>query len=221
MSLCSFLTLTALSQGINFSVQSDSLLQLTWNTPNPYQNSIKFINTGDSTASFKLKVNDAIFYSYNDIAQAIDAMPNEFPGEPLERKVWRFVADNTFNFVPLTNNPWVSDPLIMLNSLGFGYCRNFSTVYASILSHRGYETRTFALTDHAVPEIKINGKWQTYDPTLSVYYYKIDGTIANASELQADGNLLVHPVKKMNSALPTAYESTPIKAFNCMRIIPA
>jgi hypothetical protein len=41
--------------------------------------------------------------------------------------------------------------------------------------------------------MKVNGEWEMYDPDLSVYYYKRDGTVAGVDDLVADPTLITSP----------------------------
>lgn len=157
--------------------------------------SLKLTNTLAEPMEIALEHNGfPIFQSDEEMAQFVFDMPAEFPTEPFERKLWRFVRDSVYHHVPLSNDRWLYDPWVVINSHGWGFCGHVSAAYVRIARAAGYEARIWGLTGHVVPEIRIDGKWQIYDPDLAVYYFKQDGKVAGLEDLVADPSLLSSPV---------------------------
>src|SRR5262249_54857929 len=114
---------------------------------------VRIRNTGSGALSYKVIFNDKFGKSSAEIAQEIPAMPEEFPGEPLHRKAWRFLRDNRRHGDPLTSARWYHSPALLLNSAGFGYCDDDASAYYFLVSDLGYTSRVWSLNGHVVPEV--------------------------------------------------------------------
>ena len=160
----------------------------------PGRQAIALTNTGAKTAEFELTHNGHLaFNSMNEVLAAVRALPDEIPNEGLERKIWRFVRDNVYHAEPLNDDTWLLESWGTLNSAGWGLCSHVSETYASIATAAGFEVRIWALSGHVVPEVKVKGHWEVYDPDLAVYYFTADGVIAGVQELSADPSLVSSP----------------------------
>ena len=122
----------SVSIGIGQSVQlidsSENQKSWIWRTPVPYSQAIQLTNFGPAPSAFRLHFNNGLHYSMNEFAATISGMEPTYPGESVQRKIWRYIIDHKYNFVPITHNSWPHSPLITLNSIGFGYCRDFAFV---------------------------------------------------------------------------------------------
>lgn len=163
-------------------------------------------NTSDRDSTFTLTYNGfEAFATAADAAKHVQGMTPEFPGEPFQRKLWRFVRDNTYHNVPLNADHMWNDMWTTLNSLGWGFCSHVSAVYVEIAKAAGYEARVWGLSGHVVPEILIDGRWEMYDPDLAVYYFDRDGQIAGVEQLAQDPALIVAPSEPILPELALAH----------------
>lgn len=161
----------------------------------PDVGAIVLTNVTDQPVDFVLTHNG--FTAFEDLDQVvayIRDMPEQFAGEGFERKLWRFVRDSVYHELSLTSRRWLYDPWVTLNSLGWGLCGHVAGTFVEIARAAGYEARVWGLEGHVVPEIRVNGEWQMFDPDISVYYRAEDGTIAGVEELAANPNLITAPV---------------------------
>lgn len=170
----------------------------------PDKQAIKISNQGTSIATFKLKVNDNLYFDNDDIVNTIKELKSEFPDEPLEMKAWRFVQDNIDQQRPLTEEKWQHSPVIMINSLGFGQCDDYATVLALLWKKLGYKSRIWTLGGHTVPEVYVDGKWKMFDASYEVYYRNETGEIAGVKELIERPSLITKPLDSLHSVLRLA-----------------
>jgi len=145
-------------------------------------------------------------------AQLLDdvrALPDERPGEPFERKLWRYLRDNVYHWPSLSYDPWVRDSVLLTNSIGFGFCYDVMVSYVVLARLAGYQARGWGLTGHAVPEVFSGGRWQIYDPDLAVYYERDDGLVAGMEDLRADPSLVTAPRARLFPQELTNWPYTP------------
>jgi hypothetical protein len=132
---------------------------------------ISIANRGVRPVEFELTHNGfRTFDSIEEIVAHVRDLPAEFPGEPFEMKLWRFLRDNVYHDVYVDPAPWRMSPTVLLNSFGFGLCSSVSAAYRALAAAAGYEARVWALSGHVVPEIRVAGRWQVFDPDLAVFY---------------------------------------------------
>jgi hypothetical protein len=144
-------------------------------------------NTLPRSVSFTLTYNgNKAFTSTADAADHIRSMPEQFASEPFERKLWRYVRDNTYHEVPINRSLSWHSYWPTLNSLSFGLCSHAAAVFTEVARAAGYEARIWGLSGHVVPEIRVDGRWQMYDPDLAIYYLTRDGRVAGVEELAND-----------------------------------
>jgi hypothetical protein len=119
------------------------------------------------------------------------------PSQQADRRfaleLWRFLVRNRHHFDPLTAEQWAHSPVLFLNSIGFGYCDDVATAFAALARAAGHEARVWTLSGHVVPEIRIDGRWEMYDPDLEVYYLNRYGLPCGVEELCADTSLVTAP----------------------------
>lgn len=164
-------------------------------------------NGSDRTATFTLTYNgNHAFPSAQAAAEHVVNMPSEEPDEPFPRKLWRFVRDNTYHSVPLTNGHMWNDMWTTMNSLGWGFCSHVAAVYVEIAEAAGYEARVWGLSGHVVPEILWNGRWEMYDPDMAVYFHDRMGNVAGVEQLALDPDLITAPIHPVLPVLAQAQE---------------
>jgi hypothetical protein len=176
-------------------------------TDSPQTDYIRIINRGISTASFKLNLNNMLFETDADVLNKLQAMQDDYANEPVERKVWRFIPNNSYHWYPLSDYFWISSsPALFFNSIGFGFCYTFAELYCQLMTSLGYQARIWYLNgQHTVPEVLINSKWEMYDPDLEVYYFNYQGEVASVEELAAHPDLITNPINPLPGAYSTAY----------------
>jgi hypothetical protein len=176
-----------------------------WSTPVPFATALQLENIGAERSQFRLRFNGEIYYDVKEIVEAIHALPNEFQGESFPRKAWRFIIDRKYDFVPLTHNSWFRTPVPLINSAGYGYCRDFAFVFKYIMRAAGLDSRVWGFPSHSVPEVLWEGKWQMLDPTYQAYYFDSVGTVTGVDDIKTNSRLVSEPVVKSTAALPPAY----------------
>lgn len=165
-------------------------------------------NGGTQNTFFTFKVNDRGPYrSLENLVAAIDQYPDQYPGEPLYGKAWRFVAAKNQHYYPLDMAYLKNQAHRYLNSRGFGFCSDVATVLSQVWQLLGYPARVWGLNGHVVPEVFANGTWHMLDPDLDVYYVDANGNIASVSELEADPSLITSPLQAVSSD-PFVYSQT-------------
>ena len=169
------------------------------------QQKVAFTNTGANDIDFDFHINQKIFQNMNEILVAINKMPNEFEKEPIERKAWRYITANTEQLKLHSSNVWIHNPLLMLNSLGFGLCDDLASVLSFIWKKQGFKSRVWGLEGHVVPEVFAQGKWQMYDPTFGVYYLNNGNQVASVDELSAVPELIYNPRQTLPPNLHRAF----------------
>lgn len=153
-------------------------------------------NRSEQVVSFRFLHNQfPVFKSDADMLEYVASMPRVYDGEPFERVLWRFVRNNVYHSVPLSAESWHDDPWVVVSSLGWGFCSNVAGTYVRLARAAGYDARVWGLTGHVVPEIKIDGQWQMFDPDLAVYYYTADNKIASVADLVSDPSLITNPAR--------------------------
>jgi hypothetical protein len=184
----------------------------------PARSAVRITNVGQNDAAiYGLKLNNGGFFmGPADILNEVYNMEDVTPGEPYEKKLWRFVVENRYHFDPYSSAAWQHDPVLFFNSIGFGYCDDAASVYSKLAAYAGYQSRVWYLSGHVVPEVNAQNRWQMLDPDLEVYYLRPDGSIAGVSELAADPTLITNPVNPIlppdnwayNQAVADIYAST-------------
>lgn len=190
---------------------TDATVLTALSSSSPETDAIRLVNAGDRLVEFSLGHNGfKSFASLEEIFEHVRGDAESFPGEPFERKLWRFIRDSVAHDLPLTGELWIHDPLIIVNSLGWGICSGAALAYAHIARAAGYESRVWELSGHIVPEVQVDAAWQMYDADLAVYYHRSDGAVASVDDLQSNPLLITNPVDPIFSmdAYPTPYQSS-------------
>jgi hypothetical protein len=207
MSIAWILTLIIISLGCSSGGESDSLTgnnsgnnevtlgkRIIFDLVNPQLVEIR--NRSDFSATFSLIHNgQRVEPSINAVIESVSDLPEQFEGETIEHKLWRFIREGVYHWCPISKEKWLHDPLLLINSIGFGFCDDVASIFAQLSKAAGYESRVWYLNGHIVPEVMTNGIWSMYDPDLSVYYKKTGGRIASVTDLEDDPTLITSPIE--------------------------
>ncbi|MGM9480611.1 hypothetical protein ACS5PN_05390 [Roseateles sp. NT4] len=167
---------------------------------------LRLWNRSEDDKRVNLTLNGQNMADFNGVLEQILALPVAYTGEPLYRKAWRYVIAHRQRTVPVAIGNFQYQPDLWLRSVGSSYCEAQATVLHFIWKAMGYEARVIGLTGHVVPEIKIDGRWQVFDPYLATYYTDRSGTnIVGVSELQQDPSLVSNPATPLLPVSDTAY----------------
>lgn len=170
-----------------------------------YRTTLRITNPHELKTSVALEISGYLFRDREALLTTIRQMPEHQPGEPDYVKAWRLVSLRHYHADPYIAGIKTHDPLLSLNSVGFGYCDDFAAVLATIWRWLGYESRVWGLQGHIVPEIRIDGRWQMFDPDYGVYYLDNDGEVASVESLSGDPSLIVQPVNPVREAAFPGY----------------
>jgi hypothetical protein len=162
-------------------------------------NYITVYNSRVDAVSFQINLNNSLFLSKDEIAAAVTSLKDDYANEPIQRKAWRFARDNRYHWTPISFQQWKHDPLLFLNSIGFGFCGEAAALYFNIMTLLGYTARVWGIEGHIIPEVFINNRWELYDPDLEVYYYNRSDEIAGVEELANDPTLITDPINPVNA----------------------
>ncbi|HNS26698.1 MAG TPA: Ig-like domain-containing protein [Steroidobacteraceae bacterium] len=166
-----------------------------YSIPDPTTSAMEIRNESASKVAFHLTYSGVpVFESVQDMLHFVRALPDEFPGESLPRKIWRFVRDFSYHNAPFSSRNWLYSPWVTINSLGWGFCAHVSAVFVEIARAAGYDARVWGLDGHVVAEVRVDGMWQMYDADLAVYYRGRSGRVAGVEELANDPDLIVNPI---------------------------
>lgn len=163
-------------------------------TASPFAGSIRIVNRSPATTRLGISVEGYLFSDKDEMLAYIAAIPPMYDGEPDYRKAWRFLTARAYFYTPFTGSDQQHDPLLFVNSLGYGYCDDFATVLAKIWQWQGYESRVWWLNGHVVPEIEVNDRWMMFDGDFGLYYTDRAGDVASVTELAADPQLILQPI---------------------------
>ncbi len=179
---------TAISENesINFSLKK------------PEKNILQIQNNGEKLCQFKLELNNKIFEDKTSIVSYILNMPPLFKGEPIEQKTWRFVANQLQRQQPFSSENWQHDPMIMINSLGYGICDDYASVLAYLWKEMSFNSRIWGLEGHVVSEVYVKESWQMYDADFAVYFRINKQEVASVDTLSKTTTLYNNIVKTEN-----------------------
>lgn len=152
-------------------------------TEHPEDMIFEISNADNYPIEFSMHINDLDLSSDYKIVEYIRNMPEDYPGEPMELKAFRFVHDYTWKDSNVTNQKILHNPSVMINSFGGGLCGSRSAVLTNILRLLGFKARSICLEGHVISEVFVNNRWQVLDVDYGVYYYNNSGDIASCEEL--------------------------------------
>jgi predicted HTH domain antitoxin len=171
----------------------------------PLNQAIRLRNTGSEDAVFQLGFNGRLLYDASSAVAEIYNMPEEYGGESIQRKAWRFVRDNRYRHFSFSNSKWAYNSSVFLNSFGAGRSGVANNVLLQIWKDIGFQARQFKIGGHSVAEVFTGERWELYDAQNAVYYLNDGGNVAGFAELQSDPNLITNPRELVAHASTTAY----------------
>ncbi|HOX07764.1 MAG TPA: hypothetical protein PK280_15295 [Planctomycetota bacterium] len=118
---------------------------------------------------------------------------------------WRFMLDHYYHWYPPKEEcvpEYVRDFAKAINSYGFGPCFVNAPVLTDLWEAAGFETRSYTITGHSIPEVKYGGAWHMLDADARGWHRKEDGQIASVEELSNDAKLLTAPKEKSDPFYP-------------------
>jgi len=158
---------------------------------------LRLLNEADADRTVSLMVNGTPMFDMDNVVMQILSMPLVRRGEPLYERAWRFVVHWTRHIEPVTEGRLQHQADFYLRSVGSGFCDDVASVLHAIWTRLGYESRVWGLWGHIVPEVRVNGRWELYDPDHGLYYFDRGGRVAGVEQLAADPALIVDPVNPM------------------------
>jgi hypothetical protein len=187
------------STGFQFTV-TDVTKRRSWLIRDARSQVVTITNLADHDVQFELRHNGSLLATSKDqLLQEALSLVDEYPGEPFERKLWRYVRDKTHHEQALTEFLWQHEPLLLLNSIGFGLCDDVAIVYVTLANWAGLPARTWGLNGHVIPEVFSGGTWKIYDPDLSVYYLTHDGSVAGMQDFEPDTSVITSPAMRLSA----------------------
>ncbi|HNS26697.1 MAG TPA: Ig-like domain-containing protein [Steroidobacteraceae bacterium] len=175
--------------------------------PDPSRQAIVITNTLQYGINVGLGWNrKIIFESRADLVNAA-VSPLESDENVIADALWRFMIGHVYHNESFAAERWEHDPLLLINSIGFGLCDDVSSALAFLARERGLAARVWALGGHVAPEINVAGRWQLYDPDIKVVYHDYDARITNVETLSAFPALITSPVQPLYGASFYGYQS--------------
>jgi hypothetical protein len=171
-------------------------------------------NAGSASSAFRLSIKGFLFTSKEDLLDYIASMPPAYLGEPPYEKAWRLMTLRSYYHVPYTGSSRAHDPLLYLNSVGYGYCDDVAFVLETIWRWQGFESRVWGLEGHVVPEVKVEDRWLMFDPDFGVYYHTAEGQIASVEQLSRNPELILDPVDPIYRDSRTAYSELLVQLYS-------
>lgn len=163
----------------------------------PFRSALKVTNEGAGPSKFELTWNGGLFYRQSQIVAEIAKLPDEYVGEPLHLKAFRYVRDRRAWWENFATGNWHHHPVVNLNGLGSNVCGTDSRVFALLLHNMGYQTRTTWYPHHGVAGVMVDGQWGMYDVTYGVYYMDEHGRVVDENYLATDSTPILEPTHKM------------------------
>lgn len=108
------------------------------------------------------------------------------------RSLWRFVAENRYHFVPVTEESEEYDVIKYLSVYGYGFCDDTAGTLSKLAEMAGLRARTWVIGEgrHVVSEIYANGKWRMFDADRGICFYdKNSGELYGVEEICMLGNV--------------------------------
>ncbi|MFW6158677.1 MAG: hypothetical protein ACOC8E_04900 [Planctomycetota bacterium] len=142
------------------------------------------------------------------------------------RACWRFMLDHFYHWWPPKEKDAggdVRDFAKAINSYGFGPCFVNAPVLTALWEAAGYETRSYTVTGHSIPEVKYGGEWHMLDGDARAWHRTADGEIASVAELARSvardktkdktDNLFTKPKEKSDPYYPYGAPDKYVKPF--------
>jgi hypothetical protein len=163
-------------------------------TASPFAGSVTIVNRDSATSRMAISLEGYLFPDKNELLAYIASIPPIFKDEPDYRKAWRFITARGYFYTPFTGSNDQHDPLLFINSVGYGYCDDFASVLAMVWQWQGYQSRVWWLSGHVVPEIRVNNRWMMFDSDIGIYYLEAHGEVTSVNDLSMDSDLILQPI---------------------------
>lgn len=103
--------------------------------------------------------------------------------------LWDWLHKATYHWYD-AQNPNIQDQpdiVSLLNNYGYMRCFNQTRLLADLFQTAGYQTRTWDINGHAVPEVSYGGAWHVYDTDQEKFFVGPDGvTVLGLQDLTAN-----------------------------------
>lgn len=129
---------------------------------------------------------------------------------------WKFMLDHFYHWTPPREPDTggdVRDFAKAINSYGYGPCFVTAPVLSALWEAAGYQTRSWTITGHSIPELSYGGTWHMLDADARAWHRKADGAIASVEELSRDANLHTDPPGKSEPFYPFGKPDEVVKPF--------
>jgi len=167
------------------------------NTREPQMNYLRITNTEDANLVNPQVLPDSLpgqdpfvdTSSPTTIVQGIFAAHPEATTDAQKALIlWQWVTNNSYHYYDAENpDPQVNlDTTAILNNYGYTRCWNHARMLADLFQAAGYQTRTWNLSLHAVPEVSYGGTWHEYDPDQRKVYVDANGNVLGVQDLIAN-----------------------------------
>jgi hypothetical protein len=206
------------SARLKFEV-GDVIKRREWSLEKPRDHAIALTNVGTAPVSLRLRHNmHEVLNDSLDAVRVVQALEAAHPDETVDVHLWRYLSESTYWWYPVTAKFWAHDPVVLLNSIGYGFCDDVANALAILGQEMGLRSRVWYLQGHVVPEVEMHGLWKMYDPSLRVHYRDAAGATVGVAELSATPELIISPTDPVitppsdsvaySPALAAIYEST-------------
>ncbi len=183
--------------------------KLRFEVESPETKSVKISNKSSRIAVFNLNLNDNMFYSnIEEIINDIKSMNGEYENEPIQKKVWIFLDNFTEHNFPLTERFWYHNPIVFINSIGFGFCDDVSMVSYYLWEEMGMKARVWGYQGHVVGEVFADNRWELYDVDKHIYYYNNNDEVAGINEIIENPEIVTSPINPLiqfDKEIPSVY----------------
>jgi hypothetical protein len=175
--------------------KNELLRKIRFKVENTERQYISITNDGADTAKFDLRLNDNLIYtSFDQILHDVKSFKKENQ-IPLQKKVWSYLTFFTVHNYPLTEHFWYHNPILFLNSVGFGFCDDVSMVSHYLWSELGMQARVWGYQGHVVSEVLANNRWELYDVDKRIYFFNDKNEIAGIDEIIENPEIILSPNK--------------------------
>lgn len=135
-------------------------------------------------------VPDSFGLNFQTISEIVQSATQFDLGSSPPVSAWKYVTDISQHGYPMNSEDWLSDPIIYINSIGWGFCDDVATVLAGIWTEMGYPSRVWFLSGHVVAEFQDSTGWHLMDPDKGAYFTTLDGKIASYEEILVEDAIL-------------------------------
>jgi hypothetical protein len=159
------------------------------NTPN-VPKYIYYHNTSTRRVEFEPIINNKDWLNIYSIVSTFTK--NSHSPKNIIMLIYYFLIENFYHSTPhlsgLEGYPKSSTQ--MLNSIGYGFCLDVSTIFSALSIAAGIKSRIIGFKDHAVTEVYYDNAWHMFDADKHAIYKKNDGEIASVENIFSELSIL-------------------------------